>query len=108
MTSTQTCPCCGFAGLDRRPYANLTDAASAIGHTPPYYTIFGDPSYNVCDCCGFEFGNDDNPGTGRPVSFEEYRAEWISDGCPWFSPEQRPARWNLHEQLVKAGLVEGQ
>lgn len=26
--------------------------------------------------CNFEFGNDDNPGTAAPQSFEDYRREW--------------------------------
>jgi hypothetical protein len=32
----------------------------------------------VCPQCSFEFGNDDNPGTAEPVSFEQYRAEYES------------------------------
>jgi hypothetical protein len=39
--------------------------------------LVGTPSYEVCPNCGFEFGNDDNPGgTAAPASFAEYRAEW--------------------------------
>jgi hypothetical protein len=38
------------------------------------------PSYEVCPNCGFEFGNDDNPGTAAPSSFEQYRVEWESEG----------------------------
>jgi hypothetical protein len=44
--------------------------------TPPYEDVLGRPSYEVCPQCEFEFGNDDNPGTGHPVSFEEYRRAW--------------------------------
>jgi hypothetical protein len=40
----------------------------------------GQASYEVCPCCGFEFGNDDNPGMAEPVSFDEYRAEWEAAG----------------------------
>jgi rubredoxin len=36
------------------------------------------PSYEVCPNCGFEFGNDDNPGTEAGVSFEQYRTEWVA------------------------------
>lgn len=54
---------------------------------PPYEEQLGTPSYEVCARCGFEFGNDDNPGTGKADSFESYRARWESDGCPLFSPE---------------------
>jgi hypothetical protein len=30
----------------------------------------------VCPQCSFEFGNDDNPGTAEPITFEQYRAEY--------------------------------
>jgi hypothetical protein len=47
---------------------------------PPYEELLGPPSYEVCLNCGFEFGNDDNPGTAEPLSFEYYRAEWEAGG----------------------------
>lgn len=61
--------------------------------TPPYEDLLGQASYDVCPSCGFEFGFDDNPGgDARPVSFEEYRAEWIADGRPRFwKPKSPPA-----------------
>jgi hypothetical protein len=52
--------------------------------SPPYEDLLGRPSYEVCSRCGFEFGNDDNPGTAPPSSFEEYRLEWTAEGRPWF------------------------
>jgi hypothetical protein len=52
--------------------------------TPPYGDLLGVPSYEVCPSCGFEFGNDDNPGTSPHTSFERYRAEWVLDGRPRF------------------------
>jgi hypothetical protein len=60
------------------------------------------PSYEVCSCCGFEFGNDDNPGTSAPESFEEYLAEWVTNGEKWFEPSKKPSRWTLTAQLSKA------
>ena len=79
-----TCPVCGSDELARKPYeqwppANLEEL------TPPYEDFLGRPSYEVCPSCGFEFGNDDNPGTAPPLSFDEYRAEWIARGSPRFS-----------------------
>jgi hypothetical protein len=38
--------------------------------------------------CAFEFGNDDNPGTAEPMSFAEYRAEWVARGRPVFDPSR--------------------
>lgn len=52
--------------------------------SPPYEDLLGRPSYEVCPSCGFEFGNDDNPGTAAAASFERYRAEWIAQGRPRF------------------------
>jgi hypothetical protein len=52
--------------------------------TPPYEDLLGSPSYEVCPNCGFEFGNDDKPGTAAPSSFEDYRAEWARSGSPRF------------------------
>jgi hypothetical protein len=46
----------------------------------------------VCPRCGFEFGNDDNPGTAEPLSFESYRAEWERNGRPVFDPALIAAR----------------
>jgi hypothetical protein len=43
----------------------------------------------VCPRCGFEFGNDDNPGTAPPVSFEQYRLDWEQEGRPWFDESMR-------------------
>jgi hypothetical protein len=53
--------------------------------TPPYEDLLGRGSYEVCPRCGFEFGNDDNPGTGSPSSFDDYRHEWQARGSPWFA-----------------------
>jgi hypothetical protein len=79
-------------------------AATTSKVAPPYSKFFGMPSYEVCDCCGYEFGNDDEPGTGRPVSFETYRKEWIRQGCQWFSPNKKPEDWRLDEPLRNLAL----
>lgn len=47
-------------------------------------------SYWICECCGSEYGNDDNP---------TYRENWLTQGAPWFEPKQCPVDWNLEEQL---------
>jgi hypothetical protein len=60
---------------------------------------WGMPSYEVCACCGYEFGNDDDPGTAAGIAFEEYLAEWTREGCQWFDKGERPANWSLQAQL---------
>lgn len=94
-----TCPCCGFKGLSALAYAELKEDVLVRGFIPPYNRYFGFPSYEVCPCCGYEFGNDDEPGTGEPVAFEQYLEDWITNGSRWFEPNLRPANWNLATQI---------
>jgi hypothetical protein len=94
------CPCCGFLGLKAPAYVDLGSPPWRFPGPPPYEQWFGMPSYEVCPCCGFEFGNDDNPGTAQPSSFEEYRASWMAEGCPWFDSTRRPKEWAPTEQLA--------
>jgi len=72
MSSVFTCPCCGYKGLNEPAYENLLVLPVPADLCPPYSNHYGMPSYEVCDCCGFEFGNDDEPGTSEPVSFQAY------------------------------------
>jgi hypothetical protein len=73
------CPVCGSAELTKRPYETWPPPED-VSLAPPYEDSLGMPSYEVCPNCGFEFGNDDNPGTAAPSSFEQYRVEWESEG----------------------------
>lgn len=77
------CPVCYTSFLEVKPYETWPPP-DGLAMRPPYYEYLGRPSYEVCPRCGFEFGNDDDPGTARPVSFEGYRAEWEAKGSPWF------------------------
>jgi hypothetical protein len=82
----------------------MTRPEEGLGLQPPYSQHFGQPSYEVCACCGFEFGNDDEPGTSNGLSFEQYLAEWLSDGCEWFLPDARPTGWSIEQQTTEARL----
>ena len=55
--------------------------------------------YNICPCCGTEFGNDDEEQTS--VQLREY---WISSGARWFFHDAPPT-WNPWFQLSMAGVV---
>jgi len=70
------CPVCGFKGLKEMPYDKQ-----------------GSPSYEICHCCGFEFGLDDK------ASMDQFRENWIKKGAPWFTPKLKPEDWNLQKQL---------
>lgn len=77
------CPVCLSETLAVKPYA-VWPPPTDLQLTPPYEDFLGLPSYEVCSRCGFEFGNDDNPGTAPPTSFEQYRREWELEGKPEF------------------------
>lgn len=64
------------------PYATYPGPRDSKKVDPPYEDVWGKPSYEVCRGCGFEFGNDDNPGTATPTSFADYRAAWTAAGKP--------------------------
>ncbi len=83
MTDEHICPACGFTGLSEEPYS-----ASGGG------------SYEICDCCGFEYGyTDDDQG----FTFESWRQKWIEAGMPWgwnkYGPA--PAGWDPEAQLAR-------
>jgi hypothetical protein len=101
-----TCPCCGYLGLAALPYAGASGTGLIRGLTAPYSKHFGFPSYEVCPCCGFEFGNDDDPGTSSPSTFEQYLSDWIADGARWFDSSQKPVDWSLTRQLHDASSTQ--
>jgi hypothetical protein len=76
---TYACPVCDYQQLRNKPY-EIWPPPVDLDISPPYEDFLGKPSYEVCLRCGFEFGNDDNPGTAPSVSFDEYRSEWESEG----------------------------
>ena len=79
------CPVCDSRELTVKPYETWPPSDPAM-LTPPYEDLLGKPSYEVCPNCGFEFGNDDNPGTAAGVSFAQYQAEWRAEGSRRFQP----------------------
>lgn len=74
-----TCPVCGFPDLDQ----------------PPWEPDTGVPSFDICPCCGCEFGYNDATVKAK----ERYRKEWIAGGAHWFEPELKPPDWDLSKQL---------
>jgi hypothetical protein len=72
------CPVCGYNGLDT-----------------PSYDGFGNPSYDICDCCGTQFGYHDHS-----TSFAVLRDRWIAKGMPWHSRAVAPPPgWDPVQQL---------
>lgn len=54
------------------------------------------PSYNICYCCGVEFGYEDC----TLVSIKNYREKWIESGGKWNKKKYQPINWSLAEQLL--------
>jgi hypothetical protein len=73
-----TCPVCGYNGLHE-----------------PAYDRFGCSSFEICPCCGVEFGYQD-----ARRSHESLRAEWVAKGMPWHSHVKvPPPGWDPAQQL---------
>lgn len=53
------------------------------------------PTFNICECCGVEFGYED----ATPQGIERLREAWINNGAPWLNLSKRPHGWNLSAQL---------
>jgi rubredoxin len=81
---TYTCPVCG--------YPRLLEPAYDLGTVSP--------SFNICPCCGCEFGYDD----ATPWAKESFLKNWVKRGSPWFHPELKPSDWNVREQLQSIGI----
>ena len=79
------CPVCGFDGLREEAYDQK-------GHA----------SEEICVCCGFQFGFDDYPNKEKGI--ENWRNQWIKEGCKWFSMKSPPPTlWNAKSQLYNLG-----
>jgi hypothetical protein len=56
--------------------------------------------YNICPCCGTEFGVDN-----RTADYPTLRRNWIAAGMPWFDDITSPAKnWSPFLQLIEAGF----
>lgn len=53
------------------------------------------PNYEICDCCGVEFGYEDY----TIESLHSFRSKWIDKGTPWFNKKSKPENWDFKEQF---------
>jgi hypothetical protein len=63
---------------------------------PPWGCDGTSPTYDYCPCCGVEFGY----GDASPAAVQRWRENWIAKGAKWAEPEEKPANWNMQEQLI--------
>ena len=57
------------------------------------------PTFEICDCCGVEFGYED----ATPEAISRYRSVWVAKGFEWFNKKRRPKGWSVAEQLACVG-----
>lgn len=55
------------------------------------------PSFDICSCCGTEFGYHDFTIKG----IKAQRERWKLNGYKWKYEEDKPIGWNLEKQLVQ-------
>lgn len=58
------------------------------------------PTYEICPCCGVEFGNEDY----TLQSVRNYRTKWLESSAKWFESRQEPNYWDLEEQMEKVPM----
>ena len=79
MSGRYICPVCGFDALKEPPYSKNKE-----------------PSYEICPCCGFEFGFDSGC---TDEAYKLFRNKWIENGAKWFILDKKPKDWDLNKQL---------
>jgi len=57
---------------------------------------FNCSTFNICPCCGAEFGYEDY----TLESTRRYRAAWLASGATWRDSEAKPAKWDVDTQLA--------
>ncbi|WP_027936969.1 hypothetical protein [Anaeroarcus burkinensis] len=75
------CIVCNYNGLYDEPYDTRMVASDEI-----------------CPCCGFHYGFDDD-GEKESI-YESWRLKWLAEGSKWFSKSRRqPEGWDAKKQL---------
>jgi hypothetical protein len=64
---------------------------------PPWGKDGKTPTFEICDCCGVEFGYED----ATLAAIHQYRSKWLSNGAEWNRPECKPVNWDLEAQLAQ-------
>lgn len=73
--------CCQVCGLNQgfKPWGDQGDL----------------PTFDICGCCGVQFGYEDCTLEG----IKEFREKWLREGGNWFSFKEKPQNWSLKEQM---------
>ncbi|PRX63213.1 hypothetical protein B0I32_111207 [Nonomuraea fuscirosea] len=81
------------------PYCRVCGLLQA---TPPWGDDGRSPTWEICACCGTEFGYQD----ATPAGVLRARQAWTAKGYPWFQESERPPGWRAEDQLVHAQLLQ--
>lgn len=66
-----------------------------IQKDPPWGLDGQTPNFDICNCCGVEFGY----GDCTLNAVKSFREKWINSGASWDCPEAKPSHWSLEEQI---------
>jgi hypothetical protein len=77
------------------PYTSECRICGYSSITYPWGTDGASPSFEICPCCGVQFGKEDR----TLEAIKAYRAEWIRKGGRWFSKNEKPVEWDMDAQL---------
>jgi hypothetical protein len=67
-----------------------------LNEVPPWGADGKTPAFEICVCCGVEYGYEDWTVEGT----KKYRQAWLGSGASWNMPRFKPNGWNLEEQLA--------
>ncbi|KAB0603055.1 hypothetical protein F7R19_10270 [Cupriavidus pauculus] len=59
--------------------------------SPPWGDDGNSPTWEICPCCGTEFGYEDS----TPASAREMRSRWIAGGKQWLDKREKSADWDF-------------
>lgn len=68
-----------------------------IQDDPPWGEDGETPAFEICGCCGVDFGYQDC----TLETVKKFREEWLKKGGKWIAPDEKPANWSLEEQMKK-------
>lgn len=82
-------------------HSNINSICRVCGFRYDNYYPWGEdgksPSFDICDCCGTEFGYQDC----NIDAIRAKREKWIEEGAKWDSLEIQPINWSLEESLMR-------
>lgn len=67
---------------------------------PPWGEDYNTPTFEICDCCGVEFGYEDVTSEAQA----RFRQNWLTEGARWFDESKRPEKWDFSAQFAQLGI----